>query len=93
MGNFGRVHVLTADHTHPDDQHLAVQAQKLIAEVEAAQDSHPLVEAGMYTGPAALLAVLEAVSRGLGNIGGKTRMVPSPARRRGGADDDVARHR
>jgi hypothetical protein len=49
----------------------AVQAQKLIAEVRAAQDSHPLVEAGTYTGPAALLAALEAVSRGLGTIGGK----------------------
>lgn len=71
MGHFGRVHVLTADRMHPDDHHLTVQAQRLIAEVQAAQDRHPLVEAGMYAGPGALLGVLEAVSRGLGRLGGE----------------------
>lgn len=71
MGNFGRVHVLTADRMHPDDHHLTVQAQRLIAEVQAAQDRHPLVEAGVYAGPRALLGVLEAVSRGLGRLGGQ----------------------
>ncbi|WP_154796191.1 SIR2 family protein [Occultella kanbiaonis] len=71
MGTFGRVHVLTADRMHPDDHHVAVQAQKLFAEVETAQDSHPFIEAGMYAEVGALLAVLEAVSRGLGRVGGE----------------------
>ncbi|TDD68054.1 hypothetical protein E1262_16750 [Jiangella aurantiaca] len=71
MGSFGRVHVLTVDRIDPDDHHQSVQAQKLMTEVEAAQDSHPFVEAGMYAGPGALVAVLEAVSHGLGRLGGE----------------------
>lgn len=61
--------MLTADRMTPDDSHLTVQARKLSAEVEAAQESHMLIEAGMYSDPQALLAVLDAVSRGFGRIG------------------------
>jgi hypothetical protein len=93
MGSFGRVHVLTADRMHPDDNHLSVQAQKThrrgrsspgLASVR--RGGHVHRAAGAVGRPRSGLTRSRQDRRG-------ARMVPSLARRRGGTDDDVARHR